>query len=132
MSKGNRVILDKRLSFEPHITNTINRICATISMLYPLINRRSKLSINNKLILYKSIFRPIFNICLRVLDFILDSRCKRLQVMQNKLLKLTLTDITRSLSCIEKLHHRNISEVSHVDRSAIGDDDRLDRHTRSS
>ena len=82
------VTLDRRLSFAPHITQTLTRTYAMLSRLYPLANRRSKLSTDNKLTLYKTIFRPIMTYACASWNIISDTQCKRLQTTQNKLLRL--------------------------------------------
>ena len=102
------VTLDKRLSFAPHITQTINRTYATLNRLYPLVNRRSKPTMDNKLTLYKTIFRPIMTYACVSWNFISDTQCKRLQTTQNKLLRL-LTDSNRYISIVE-LHR--IAKIS--------------------
>ena len=79
------VALDKRLCFAPHITRTINRTYATLNKLYPLINRRSKLSMDNKLTLYKTVFRPTMTYASVFWNLISDTQCKILQTTQNRL-----------------------------------------------
>ena len=96
------VTLDTRLSFGPHITRTINKTYATLSKLYPLCNRRSLLSTDNKLTLYKTILRPIMTYACAVWNMVSDSQCARLQRTQNKLLRL-LTNSPRYIT-INDLH----------------------------
>lgn len=96
------VTLDTRLSFGPHITQTINKTYATLSKLYPLCNRRSLLTTENKLTLYKTILRPIMTYACAVWNIISDSQCARLQRTQNKLLRL-LTNSNRYIT-ITELH----------------------------
>lgn len=88
------VVLDRGLSFAPHITNVINKAYAALSKLYPLVNRRSKLSTDNKLTLYKVIFRPILTYACPSWNFISDTQYKRIQITQNKMLRL-LTNANR-------------------------------------
>ena len=98
------VTLDKRLSFAPHISQTISRTYATLNKLYPLVNRRSRLSTDNKLGLYKTIFRPIMTYACVSWNLISDTQCKRLQTTQNKLLRL-LTNSNRYIT-IAELHRK--------------------------
>lgn len=56
--------------------------------LYPLLNRNSKLSLENKLLLYKSIIRPILTYGAPVWKFTAKSHFKKLQIIQNKTLKI--------------------------------------------
>lgn len=46
------VTLDKGLRFKQHIETARNKACATIKLLYPLMNRRSRLKIHSKLAIY--------------------------------------------------------------------------------
>ncbi|GBN41971.1 RNA-directed DNA polymerase from mobile element jockey [Araneus ventricosus] len=55
------VILDKRLTFKKHIDTNRQKVSAIKSILYPLIGRKSKLSLSNKLLLYKSLVRPVMS-----------------------------------------------------------------------
>lgn len=96
------VSLDTRLTFAPHITRTINKTYATLSRLYPLCNRRSLLTTDNKVTLYKVIFRPILTYACAAWNFISDTQCARLQRTQNKLLRL-LTNSDRYIR-ITDLH----------------------------
>lgn len=50
------LVLDSKLTFEKHVSKTIHKINLTIKILYPFINRRSGLSIDNKIIIFKTIF----------------------------------------------------------------------------
>lgn len=51
--------LDKKLTYAAHIAETAQKTQNIIRQLYGLINRRSKLATKNKLLLYKTIFRPL-------------------------------------------------------------------------
>jgi hypothetical protein len=53
------VILDKRLTFIPHIKHVEAQTKMVASRLSSLTCRKSKMSIRNKLVLYKSIIRPV-------------------------------------------------------------------------
>ena len=59
-------------------------------ILYPLINRKSKLSQQNKLLLYKSVYRPILTYASPVWDSAAKCHQNKLQVIQNKCLKIIL------------------------------------------
>ncbi|GBM02815.1 hypothetical protein AVEN_51999-1 [Araneus ventricosus] len=53
------VTLDSRLTYDKHITNINKKTRTAKDKLYPLLDRNSKLSLKNKLLLYKTILRPI-------------------------------------------------------------------------
>ena len=52
------VIIDKRLTFIPHIEYVVAKMNGIKGSLSALIGRRSKMSIRNKLLLYRTIMRP--------------------------------------------------------------------------
>jgi hypothetical protein len=53
------ITLDARLSWDSHINQQISKASAILSNLYPMFAKNSKLSIDNKLLLYKTSIRPI-------------------------------------------------------------------------
>mgnify|MGYP003536187460 FL=1 len=84
------VIIDKKVTMKQHIDYVIQRANTAISTLYSLINRKSKLHLNNKLLLYKVAIRPIFTYACPAFPGIAKTHIKRLQVQQNKTLKMIL------------------------------------------
>lgn len=82
------LILDKKLTLKPHIDYVIKRANTAIHTLYSMINRKSKLHTNNKLLIYKLAIRPIFTYACPAFGNIAKTHIKRLQVQQNKALKL--------------------------------------------
>lgn len=84
------IIFDKKLTFKYHINNTIMKVNKIICTLYPLINRKSKLSISNKIIIFKTIFNPILMYGSPVWGRCAQTHIKKLQICQNKLLKLIM------------------------------------------
>jgi len=84
------VHLQKNLTFQNHIRESISKVEKTTKILFPLIGRRSKLSIKNKLLLYKTIFRPVLSYAVPVWNNCAITLRKKLQVCQNKVLKLCL------------------------------------------
>lgn len=84
------VILDQKLLFRDHIDYAVEKSGKCIKMLYSLLNRNSRLHQRNKTLTYKVIIRPIFLYALPVwCDCALTHR-KRLQIFQNKILKMCL------------------------------------------
>lgn len=84
------IFLDKKLIFNIHITNIISKVNLYKKILYPLINRKSKLSNYNKIIIMKVIFQSIILYGCPVWGTCAMSHLKKLQVCQNKLLKMIL------------------------------------------
>lgn len=82
--------LDKRLTFNEHVQKTILKVNKTIKILYPLINRKSLLNNDNKLIIFKVIFQSIMLYGSPVWGQCAKTHIKKLQIAQNKVLKLML------------------------------------------
>lgn len=81
------VTLDKNLCWKKHIENTRNKFRIARRALYPLIARNSKLSIDNKLLLYKSYLRPILTYAAPVWATASDCHIKSISASQNTTLR---------------------------------------------
>lgn len=84
------MVLDKRLTYGKHVDYLISKSEKLIKALYPLINRNSRLSVNNKILLLKTIFRPTFSYASPVWSGCATIHRKKLQVFQNRVLKIML------------------------------------------
>lgn len=102
------VFLNTRLTFNDHVSHIINKFNLAIKLLYPLINRKSELNIENKITILKSIFQPIALYACPVWGICAKSHIKKIQVCQNKLLKLML-NLPWHFST------RSLHDLSHVD-----------------
>ena len=82
------VIVDKRLSFIPHIDYIVANTNKIKGSLSALIGRRSKLSIRNKLLLYRTIIRPTMSYASVAWSYQPSkSQFHRLEVIQTKTLR---------------------------------------------
>ena len=79
------VVLDSKLSFRPHITYVRNKATYVMNRLYPLICKRSKMSLRNKLTLYKTCIRPVMTYACVVFS---HTKIDLLQRVQNKFLRM--------------------------------------------
>lgn len=102
------VFLDPKLNFQCHIQNIIKKCNITIKLMYPIINRKSILSIENKIIIVKVIFQAIILYACPAWESTAKTHIKKLQICQNKLLKMCLK--LPWFYSTKKLH-----EKSHVD-----------------
>jgi len=84
------ITLDSKLTFKHHINQTVDKVNKTIVTLYPFINKNSYLSVNNKLLIHKTIFQPILLYGAPIWHDCAKTHISRLQVAQNKVLKLML------------------------------------------
>lgn len=82
------VTLDKKLTFRKHTETSCEKAMNSFRALWPLLNRRSALSHKNKNLLYKCVIRPILSFASPIWYKAAESHLKRLQVVQNKCLKM--------------------------------------------
>lgn len=91
------VTLDHKLNFDAHIENTRIKASRAMCALYPMLARSSKLSLQNKNIIYKTMIRPIIMYASPIWCHATRTRLKKLQIVQNKCLKLI--NLQGSLIC---------------------------------
>lgn len=82
--------IDNRLNYHTHIKNLATKANNAIRTLYPLLNKDSCLSKENKLLLYKQTIRPILTYGYQVFCSAPDIIFVKLQRIQNKCLRLVL------------------------------------------
>lgn len=81
------VTLDVGLTFKSHIVRVRNRAAHVLGRLSCLVNGRSKLSLRNKLTLYKTCIRPILTFASPVFAHAAPSHIHRLQTLQNRFIR---------------------------------------------
>lgn len=84
------VCLDRKLNFKEHIATLRNKANRSIAALYPIIGRRSILDQRNKLLVYKSVIRPILTYASIIWKAAAQSNRKQIQILQNKCLKIIM------------------------------------------
>ena len=80
------LILDKRLTWCPHIKHKRKTVNSRLHILRPLL--KSKLSLSNKLIIYKSIIRPVWTYGIQLWGTAKPSNTKSLQAFQSICLRV--------------------------------------------
>lgn len=80
-------MLDKRLTFKSHIYYAVEKCQKIFHMLYSLLNKNSKLNIENKKLLYTMIIRSILTYGAPVWGNCSEVHRQKLKVIQNKCLK---------------------------------------------
>lgn len=84
------VNLDKKLNWKIHINTKIAQAHARLALLYPLINRKSKLKTKCTLLIYKSILRPLLTYGCQVWGTASQTHLKKIQTFQNKILRISV------------------------------------------
>ena len=81
------VYLDSNLTWRLHISETCRKVRSALAQMRPLLAGNSRLSTNNKLLLYKSCIRPIMTYGSSIWGTAADFHLRKLQVAQNKALR---------------------------------------------
>lgn len=84
------VTLDKTLTFQKHTNLAAEKALKYIGILFPLINRKSKLNTFNKILLYRIVFQSILLYACPVWVSCAQCHINKLQIVQNKCLKIIL------------------------------------------
>ena len=82
------VTQDNRLNWNTHITETLRKAYVRLKLYYPILNRNSSLSIRAGRDIYLLLLRPILTYASPVWGYTEKSKINRLQVFQNKMLRL--------------------------------------------
>lgn len=84
------VTMDKTLNFSRHTNLTIEKALKFLGIIFPIINQKSNLNQRNKITIYKSILRSILLYACPVWSTCAESHLNKLQLIQNKCLRLIL------------------------------------------
>jgi hypothetical protein len=79
--------LDRRLTWNTHVTKTRQTMKTRFFQLKRLLDSRSRLTIKNKLTIYKTMIRPIWTYGVQLWGSAKPSHTKRIQAIQNKILR---------------------------------------------
>ncbi|GBM50387.1 putative RNA-directed DNA polymerase from transposon BS [Araneus ventricosus] len=82
------LILDVKLTFRSHLKYNTEKFWAKVHLLIPLIGRRSSLTLENKLLLFKQVLRPILTYAAQIWGLAAFSNRKKAQILQNKILRI--------------------------------------------
>lgn len=95
-------MLDKKLTFAQHIKYACENANKIKGILLPLLCRNSKLSVKNKLILYKSMIKPILLYAAPVWSSTCQTNINRIKTIENKTLRMISNAAPRTSNT--KLH----------------------------
>lgn len=96
--------LDSKLIFKAHVDKIKQKCTTLLKSLYPLINRKSKLNMKNKLAIYKAIVYPVIEYAAPIWTNCAKTHKQKAQIIQNKYLRLILNESYRTR--ISALHGR--------------------------
>ncbi|GBM72862.1 RNA-directed DNA polymerase from mobile element jockey [Araneus ventricosus] len=127
------VILDRNLTFRPHLNHIKEKYNKAFRAQYSLICRNSRISIQNKLLICQAYLRPILTYASLVWAFTAKFNFNIIQVLENKTIRMTMqadwyirnADIRKSTSIpslkdfIIKLSDKFYNNLSQIDNTAI-------------
>lgn len=98
------VVLDSKLTFKANLAENNLKARKAIASLYCLMKKNSKMRLDCKITLYRSYIRPIMTYACPVFANCADCHMHRLQILQNKCLRMVLNAPFRTR--ISLLHHK--------------------------
>lgn len=94
------VIMDQKLIYQHHINSICIKVNNCFKALYSCLARKSFLSTKNKMIIFKTILRPIMQYGCEIWCTAAKCHLKKLQTIQNKFLKI-IFNLNRRFSTID-------------------------------
>ncbi|GFU25410.1 RNA-directed DNA polymerase from mobile element jockey, partial [Nephila pilipes] len=82
------VILDNRLRYTSHINNICKKFKNKLLNLQPILKRKSKLSLQNKITIHKVYLQPILSYACAIWGNTINSNIEKIQVQQNRAIRL--------------------------------------------
>ena len=82
--------LDRRLTWKQHITDKSKQLKDKLKKFYWLIGRRTNLSTQNKITLYKTVIKPVWTYGIQLWGTASNSNIEILQRFQSKMLRSLL------------------------------------------
>ena len=82
--------LDKKLTWRTHIFAKRKCLGIQTRKLFWLLNRKSSLSLNNKILLYKCVLKPVWNYGIQLWETNANSNIEILQRFQSKTLRMMI------------------------------------------
>jgi len=80
--------LDRRLTWKPHIQSKRKQLGLLLQRMYWIIGRKSKLSLPNKLLIYKTILKPVWTYGAPLWGTASQSNIDLIQRLQNRILRM--------------------------------------------
>ncbi|GFW38517.1 probable RNA-directed DNA polymerase from transposon X-element [Trichonephila clavipes] len=84
------VTLDSKLTFIHHLKKITCKFKRSLASLHPLLNRKSKLSLNKKRVIYIQYLQPILTYACQIWGIAAETHLNKLQILQNKALRTIL------------------------------------------
>jgi hypothetical protein len=91
--------LDRRLTWHPHIFTKCKQLWISLTKMHWLLGHKSKLSISNKLLIYKTILKPIWTYGIQLWGTTSNSNIAILERFQSKDLRLIVNALWYVPNC---------------------------------
>jgi len=123
--------LERRLTWRKHITTKRKQFDLKLRNLYWIIGRKSQLSLDNKLLVYKVILKPVWTYGIQLWGTASNSNLEIIEWFQSKALRI-ITDAPRYVSNTIIKHDLRIPTVKQEARTPSANyQKRLDNHPNS-
>lgn len=96
------VHIDRKLNWIHHVTQVCTKGLRALTALQPILNRKCNLSPSTKVLIYKTLVRPILTYACPVWSSTADYNYNKIQIIQNKALKIACN--TPFYTNLKKLH----------------------------
>lgn len=80
--------LDKRLTWGDHIKRKVAQGHQRLQLLYPILNKKSRINMRTSILIYKTILKPVVTYAAPVWLPAAHSHLKKLEIFQNKVLRI--------------------------------------------
>lgn len=109
--------LDRRMTWKVHILNKRKQLGLKLKQMYWMMGRKSQLTMENKLLIYKTILKPVWTYGVQLWGTASNSNIEKIQKFQNKVLR-TIVDAPWYVT--NSVIHRdlNVPTVKEVIKSA--------------
>jgi hypothetical protein len=102
--------IDKNLTFQKHIQQTIAKANTVRKKLHPLLNKKSKLNINTKTKIYKIYIRPIITYGCQIWSIANETNLKKLRTFENRILRDIL-----DIKITDRISNKKIHDMTNCD-----------------
>jgi hypothetical protein len=83
-------MLDEKISWTPHLPYILFNTRQAIAVLYSLLCRKSNLCLKNKLVLYKSVMRPLMVYDSNAWAYCVSKHIHQLQILLTRVLRIMM------------------------------------------
>lgn len=110
------VTLDAKLTWKAHLEALSNKMSRRMALLYPLYNRKARMSLDNKLLLYRQVIRPVATYACQIWGVAARTHLRQLEVLQSRYLRSATNSpfYIPNATIHRDLHFPTVKEYIHI------------------